>query len=223
MIERTICVICLGVGYLFGCIQTAYIVGRIKGVDIRKKGSGNLGATNTLRVLGTFWGIFTAVMDIVKVFAAELLMYYIISPGLGFPIDRITLFLYTGIGVVLGHDFPFYLNFKGGKGVAATAAVLISLWDWKMILIGVVVFFSVAVFTGYISLASMSLVTVELIVFIIFTQNGLIVLTEKWNADCYIIMIVMTLLCIFQHRENIARLVNGNENKFKFPKRNKEK
>lgn len=223
MIERTICVICLFVGYMFGCIQTAFIVGKIKGVDIRKQGSGNLGATNTTRVLGNFWGIFTAVMDIVKVFAAEFLMYYIISPGLGFPIDRITLFLYTGIGVVLGHDFPFYLNFKGGKGVAASAAVLISLWDWKMIVIGVVVFFGVAAITGYISLASMSLVTVELILFIIFTQNGLMHLSDKWNADCYIIIIVMTLLCIFRHRENIARLVNGQERKFSFHKSKKEK
>ena len=223
MIERTICVICLVVGYIFGCIQTAYIVGRIKGVDIRTKGSGNLGATNTTRVLGNFWGIFTAVMDIAKVFAAEFLMYYIISPCLGFPIDRITLFLYTGMGVVLGHDFPFYLNFKGGKGVAASAAVLISLWDWRLIVIGVAVFFGIAAITGYISLASMSLVTVELILFIIFTQTGLIVLTEKWFADCYIIIIVMTLLCIFQHRENIARLVNGNENKFRFHTKNKEK
>lgn len=220
--ERFICLICLVVGYLFGCIQTAYIVGRIKGIDIRKHGSGNLGATNTVRVLGNFWGIFTAVCDIAKVFAAEFLMYYIISPGLGFPIDRITLFLYTGFGVVLGHDFPFYLKFKGGKGVAATAAVLISLWDWKMIVIGVVVFFGIAAITGYISVASMSLVTVELILFIVFTQTGLIVLSPKWNADCYIIMIVMTLLVIFQHRENIARLVSGTENKFSFHRKKKE-
>ena len=217
--ERLICVICLVVGYIFGCFQTAYIVGRIKGVDIRTKGSGNLGATNTTRVLGAFWGIFTAVCDIAKVFVAELLMYFIISPGLGIPIDRITLFLYTGIGVVLGHDFPCYLKFKGGKGVAATAAVLISIWDWRMIVIGVALFFGIAAITKYVSLASMSLAAAELVLFIVFTQTGLIVLNNYWYIDCYVIIIILTAFVIFQHRANIKRLADGTESRFSFHKK----
>ena len=221
--DRLACFVCLVAGYIFGCIQTAYIVGKIKGIDLRQHGSGNLGATNTMRILGTFWGIFTAVCDILKVFVAEYLMYFIVIPGLGFEIDRITLFLYTGLGVVLGHNFPFYLKFKGGKGVAATAAVLISLWDWRMIVVGVCVFFGIAAISGYVSLASMSLVVVELVLFIVFTQTGLIVLNSNhnWNADCYIIIIILTVLLIWQHRSNIVRLVKGTENKISFKKKEK--
>lgn len=209
-------------GYFFGCIQTAYIIGKIKHIDIRKQGSGNLGATNATRVLGNFWGIFTAVCDILKVFLAEYVIYLILIYGIGYTeVDRITLFLYIGFGVVIGHNFPFYLHFKGGKGVAASAAALISLWDLKMIIIGVIIFFGICFATRYVSLASMTLIASELIIFIILTQSGNIILRQRYTADCYVIVALMAFLVIFQHRDNIARLTEGCERRFSFHRKEK--
>lgn len=214
--ERVICFIFLIVGYFCGSFQTAYFIGRLKHVDIRKQGSGNLGTTNTFRVLGVKSGLITFAGDIFKVFFACALSYIVVILILRMPVERIPLFLYTGFGAVLGHDFPFYLKFKGGKGVAATAAALIALWDWRMIAIGVVVFFSIAISTQYISIASMSLVSAELLLFIIFTLTGLIDVSVKWLPDSYIIIILMVVMVFIKHKKNILRLLNGTENKFTF-------
>jgi len=215
--DRLICFIFLIVGYFFGSFQTAYFIGKARHVDLRKEGSGNLGTTNVFRVLGVKSGLITFAVDILKVFLACALSYIVVFLIMKNPsIERIPLFLYTGFGTVLGHDHPFYLNFRGGKGVAATAAALIALWDWKMVAIGVVVFFGVAITTQYISVASMSLVSVELIIFIIFTQTGMIHVSDGWIIDCYIIIALMTALVFFKHRKNLQRLKNGTENKFTF-------
>ncbi len=220
---RLVCLICLVGGYVFGLFQTAYIIGKIKKVDIRKKGSGNLGATNMFRVLGIKSGILTFAGDLLKVFLAEFAAYMIVLVWLKLPIDRVALFLYTGFGVILGHDFPFYLKFKGGKGVAATAAILISIWDWKMVVLGILVFFGIAVFTQYISLGSMCLIITEFIAFIVFTQTGLLELDPVWLIDCYIIIGLMMVLIIVRHRSNIVKLFKGTENKFRFMSENEIK
>lgn len=213
---RLICLICILFGYLLGSFQTAYFVGRAKHVDLRKKGSGNLGTTNVLRVLGLRAGLFTFFIDIMKVFVAMAVVYIVVILCLKLPIPRIPLYLYTGLGTVLGHDFPYYLGFRGGKGVAATSAVLISLWDWKLIVVGVIVFFCLAFLTQYISVASMSLAVAEFIAFILFSQIGLIKIDPEWMWDCYIIIFIMSALIILRHRKNIKRLINKNENKFVF-------
>ena len=110
--------ICLAVGYLFGLIQTSYIYGRMQGIDIRTQGSGNAGTTNALRVLGKKAGAITFVGDACKCIAAILLVRLLFSGS--YPDMVPLLCVYTGAGVVLGHNFPFYLNFKGGKGIAAS-------------------------------------------------------------------------------------------------------
>ena len=115
--ERLICFIFLIVGYFFGSFQTAYFIGKLRNVDIRTKGSGNLGTTNTFRVLGVKSGLITFAGDIGKVFAACAFAYVIVILIMKAPVERIPLFLYTGFGTVLGHDFPFYLKFKGGKAL----------------------------------------------------------------------------------------------------------
>ena len=221
--ERLVCFICLIFGYLCGCFQTAYIVGKIKHIDIRKKGSGNLGTTNVFRTVGVKAGIITFVGDILKVFIAALIVYLVVLKGFKLDIDRVALFLYTGFGVVLGHDFPFYLKFKGGKGVAATAAALITIGDWRMIVAGVLIFFGIALATKYVSVASLSLIGAELIIFTVFTLTGLISLDKKWQIDCFIIVFLMTVLVFWQHRKNLKRLAEGTENKFTFKKQRAEK
>ena len=112
--------ICLVVGYLFGMIQTAYIYGRLHGIDIREHGSGNAGTTNTLRVLGKKAGLVVFLGDLAKTIIPVLTVGFIIRAYLPDYTDYVFLLrLYTGFGAILGHNFPFYLGFKGGKGIAA--------------------------------------------------------------------------------------------------------
>ena len=114
-------VVCLAVGYAFGLIQTGYIVGKINHVDIRKQGSGNAGSTNAVRVMGWKAGAATFAGDVLKCVVAVLLMRYIYRDGACAPL----LGIYTGLGVTLGHNFPIYLKFKGGKGMAVMGALVL--------------------------------------------------------------------------------------------------
>ncbi len=212
---RLVCLIGLVVGYFFGTFETAYFVGKARGIDLRKVGSGNLGTTNVFRVLGIRAGIVTFLGDIIKVFLPLIIGYVVVVMVLKLPIPRIPLYLYIGCGAVLGHDFPFYLKFKGGKGVAATAAVLISLWDWKLVTIGIVVFFGLALATLYVSVASMCLITAEFAGFILLTRIGLIKVDAMWLPDCYVILFILMALIFILHRKNIMRLKNHSENKFR--------
>ena len=115
--------ICLAVGYLCGLFQTAYIYGKSKGIDIREKGSGNAGTTNTLRTFGLKAGILVLFGDILKCAAACLIARYVIAPKMA-PELNYLLVLYAAAGAILGHNFPFYMHFKGGKGIAATAGYM---------------------------------------------------------------------------------------------------
>ena len=217
--ERLICFAGLIIGYFFGCLVAAFFVGTANKVDIRKKGSGNLGTTNAFRTLGIGGGIATGVGDMLKVVIVVLLVYFVVVKGFKVDIDRIPLYLYTGFGAILGHDFPFYLRFKGGKGVASSSALLMMIGDWRMIVVGIVLFFAICFLTRYVSLASLSMMTVECILFIVFLLTGLIKVGRGWYPDCIIIMILMTLLVFWTHRENLKRLLTGTENKFSFKKK----
>ena len=110
--------ICLVIGYAFGLFQTGYIYGKLHGIDIRKEGSGNAGTTNALRVLGKKAGIITYIGDMVKAVLAAMVVRLIFGQSHADII--MVLVLYSGFGVILGHNFPFYLGFKGGKGIAAS-------------------------------------------------------------------------------------------------------
>lgn len=218
MIERVVCLICLVLGYLCGNIQSAFIIGKIMGKDMRKEGSGNLGATNMMRVMGFWPGLLTFVFDLLKVFLAIFLANIIVLNGFKMNIDSIALCLYTGLGVVLGHNFPFYLNFKGGKGVAATCAVIISLLDWRLIVIGALFFFVSVLITKFVSLGSLLLVSSCFVAFIIFAFTDTAYLSAVWRPDCIIIFAVLTVLVFVQHRENIKRLKTGTEKRFSIKK-----
>ena len=219
MILRLICLICLAGGYCFGLFQSAFIIGKIIGIDIRKEGSGNLGATNMMRVAGLIPGIITFVLDLAKVFAAIIAAKVIVINVLGLEIDYRALALYTGLGVVLGHIYPFYLHFKGGKGVAATAAIYICMWDWKIVIIGVAAFVICVAVKGFVSLGSLMFTSLCYIAFIIFMFTGLIDVAAAWRADCIIIMGILVALVFYGHRENIQRLASGTEKKFTIKKK----
>lgn len=201
--------LCLVVGYCFGLIQTSYIIGRIKGIDIRKKGSGNAGTTNAIRTMGWKNGLITMAIDVMKCIAAVLIMRYVFRTS-----DIVLLLgLYTAAGVVLGHDFPCYLGFKGGKGIAATAGMIIAFGDYRLIILGIVCFFVPVLVTRFVSLGSLCLSSSFLIGMIIIGQMGYFYMPQNILIEMYILTAVLTALAYWLHRSNLKRLATGNENK----------
>ena len=116
--ERIFLLYCVAGGYFFGLIQSAFIFSKIKKKDLRYHGSGNYGTTNAFRVLGAGWGILTLICDLGKTVLAIYIASKVLPLFPQYSIDFHALVLYTGVGVILGHVFPFYLKFRGGKGVA---------------------------------------------------------------------------------------------------------
>ncbi len=196
MTERILCVL---IGYGFGCLQFAYILGYLlKGIDIRKYGSGNAGTTNAIRVLGTKIGITTLVLDIIKAVAALVII------ALLWGYDQKQLLLWGGIGVVLGHNYPFYMQFKGGKGVAATIGIFLAADIRLLVLAGVPALIILGT-TKYMSLASLSymlLLVVVSAIFYIGTPIG-------WEVMA--LVIVLSVSGFWRHRGNIKRLIRGEE------------
>ena len=212
--ERIICIV---IGYVFGLFQTGYIYGRLKSVDIREYGSGNAGTTNAMRVLGKKAGIITYLGDCLKAVAAGLVIYLIFR-------DKSTenLFLlkmYGGLGVVLGHNFPFYMRFKGGKGIAASSGVILSLGDYKLTLIALFTFVIVTVITKYVSVGSLAMMTGFFVEFIIINELGILGWSNnlRFNGhlriELYILAFIISTLAFYKHRANIKRLIDGNERK----------
>ena len=132
--------VCLLIGYIFGCFQTSYIYGKLHGIDIRQYGSGNAGTTNSLRVLGKKAGAIVLVCDILKTGLAMTMVRLLFREHYG---DILYLLaIYAAAGAILGHNFPFYLGFKGGKGIACTAGLVIFFHPY-MILPQVITFFGI--------------------------------------------------------------------------------
>lgn len=204
--ERLLCVI---IGYLFGLIQTGYIYGKINKIDIRKHGSGNAGTTNALRTLGWKAGVITFVGDCLKCVLAVLLVRLIFSDSSHVEL----LAIYAGLGAVLGHNFPFYLNFKGGKGIASTAGLILAV-NPLMFLIIAVVFIGIVWFTQYVSLGSLVIMVLFVIQVVIYGQlDGLPDLTTGELYEFYGVAVLLAVLAFWRHRANIKRLLSGTENK----------
>lgn len=210
IIELLVCII---VGYLFGNISTAYFVGKANHIDIRTQGSGNAGATNALRTLGKTAGIITYIGDAYK----TVIPVIILSKLFCFDLNTSLIALITGFGVVLGHNYPFWLGFKGGKGIAVTSAVIL-LYSFTynpfVVLIYVALFIGTVYVTRYVSVGSLLVTTVFFINVIIFS----------FGDSLYILSAVIAFLfcasAYFTHRSNIKRLLNGTENKIGGKKNN---
>lgn len=203
--ERLLCVV---IGYLFGLIQTGYIYGKIKKIDIRKHGSGNAGTTNALRTLGWKAGVITFIGDCLKCVLAVTVVQFLFIQD---PHQNLYA-MYAGLGAVLGHNFPFYLKFKGGKGIASTAGLILAV-NPIMFLIVAVVFISIVLITQYVSLASIVIMILFVIMVVVKGQTGMLLLPNSDLYEYYAIAIVLALLAIWRHRANIKRLLNGTENK----------
>lgn len=203
-------ILCLVVGYLFGLFQTAYFYGKLHGIDIREHGSGNAGTTNTLRVLGTKAGVIVLVGDILKCMIAIFLCRYVFSAS--HPDMVYLLQMYTAAGVILGHNFPFYMHFKGGKGIAATAGLILSFHPY-FIPMGVIIFFGIFFTTHYVSLGSLLVYAGFMIEIIICGQNGVFHMPQSSLNEMYVIAALLTVMAYYKHRENIKRLLSGTERK----------
>lgn len=205
-------ILCLVVGYFCGCISSGYFVGRFFHKDIRTMGSGNAGTTNVLRNFGVVPAIITFVSDLAKAVIPILLIRFCFASET----EWYLLCLYCGLGVVLGHNYPFYLGFKGGKGIAVTSAVVMSAAHPIMIPIGLAIFIAVVAVTRYVSVGSLFVAWYIPANTLIFHQQ------DKAFVHMMIISLLFTVFAYFQHRENIVRLMHGNENKLWQKKQEKE-
>ena len=182
--------------YLIGYFSSAYFLGKMsRNIDIRSYGSGNAGATNALRVLGKKIGALTFFLDFIK---------GIIAVFIGTAIFGFTGSLLAGILVVLGHNWPVFLGFKGGKGVATSFGVLLAL-NWQTALLCFLIGAIVIIVTKYVSLGSIIAAISAPIIIVLATQS-----IDKY---LYITIVILALLSISRHKANILRLCKGEENK----------
>ncbi len=205
--ERIICIV---IGYIFGLFQTGYLYGRLHHVDIRQYGSGNAGTTNAIRVLGKKAGIITYIGDCLKAVVAGFVIRLLFKEGHSEIIKLLV--MYGGLGVVLGHNYPFYLHFKGGKGIAATSGMVLA-FDWRLALCICAVFILVVVVSRYVSLASLIMMVVFMSLLILGGQTGQYGLSPNGLYEVYLIGGAMTLLAFYKHKANIIRLLQGTESK----------
>ena len=200
--------ICLAIGYVFGLFQSGYIYGKMHNIDIRQHGSGNAGATNVVRTLGRKAGIIVFFGDAFKTIFACTAARILFA---GHP-DVDLFALYGGFGAILGHNFPFYLGFKGGKGIAATAGIL-GATDWRMCVVCAIVFFVTMYTTKYVSVGSILLVISFFIMAVMFASVGDYTISAASLPEYYVLAGVIMVMAIWRHRANIKRLMNGTENK----------
>jgi acyl phosphate:glycerol-3-phosphate acyltransferase len=191
--------------YFLGSIPTGYLVARAKGVDIRTVGSGNIGATNVFRIVGKPAGVFVLAFDALKGFLAcvwmPLLAFGIFAPKANPAVVSMEhLSIIAGMFAVLGHNYPCWLRFKGGKGIATSAGVLIALVPWALMII-LTVWIILFALTRYVSLGSVS--AAFTLPFAVWLTGG------SWTMIG--ITALLGVLAIYKHRGNIQRLISGTE------------
>ena len=196
------------VSYIIGSFPTAVWLGKIfHNIDIREHGSHNAGATNTFRVLGNKWGWIVLFVDIGKGYLAASLPFFLSSLYYGFKDEVLILQLIASLCSVVGHVFPVFANFRGGKGVATTLGIILAI-NLDTALISLAIFLIVFLMTKYVSLGA-------IIASILFPFISFFAMHE--DARIMIIFsILVSLIVLFSHRKNINRLLRGEENKMNF-------
>lgn len=188
------------ISYLLGCIQTSYIIGRLYfKKDIRQMGNGNAGASNALVVFGRRVGLLTGIVDILKGFFAVLIAKLFFSDGL-LGIEAIELIYIAGFFVVIGHDYPFYLKFRGGKGTATMFGVLLAM-DYKLFLVAAFGFILVTLISDYIVLGTATMV----IIFIVYT------ILYNPSPINLILCLIASGISFYKHLTNYKLIAQGKE------------
>ncbi len=197
-------IVVIVLSYLLGSVPTGFLAGKAKGLDIRSIGSGNIGATNVFRALGTTAGILVLVLDGLKGFVAATWLCDAVQHFLPIPQDQVEYLRITaGLASVLGHNFTCWLSFKGGKGIATSAGVLAALVPWALLVI-LAVWVIVFAVSRYVSLASICASAV--LPFAAWLTGGTLTLIVVTGA--------MSTLAIYKHKGNLQRLLNGTEHRF---------
>tara|TARA_Y100000590_G_scaffold393579_1_gene471981 strand:- start:80 stop:709 length:630 start_codon:yes stop_codon:yes gene_type:complete len=185
--------------YLLGSISGSLIIGKIKNVDIRKLGSGNAGATNAFRTQGLLFSLMVMIIDVAK-------GYFSVSI-IANDLDIVQILL-CGIAAVLGHVYPIYYNFKGGKGAGTLIGVLLALFPTYFFIILLMVWIIIIILSGYVGLSTM-VAGVTFPILLYYTQS------ISLDDPKFIFSIAIALFLIFTHRQNISRMIKGDENQFK--------
>lgn len=192
-------------GYLLGSIPSGLIAGKIRGVDIRQHGSGNIGATNVVRTLGKKWGYAVFASDFFKGVAA-VLFSRAVCLALQTPPELPALF--AAVGAILGHNFPVWLGFKGGKGIATSAGVIVALFPWPVFVCAILAWVAIFFTTRYVSVASI------IAALVLPASLGVLWGMGRTSGLYFGVGIVLCALAIWRHKVNIQRLVAGTEPRF---------
>ena len=212
-------IICLVIGYVCGLFQTGYIIGKVHKTDIREHGSGNAGTTNAFRTFGKKAGVLTLLGDCLKCVLAIVIVRMVYGNSMNTILPLLT--LYAALGCILGHNFPFYLKFKGGKGIACTSGMILAVCPLAAPVCLILFIGSIAI-TRYVSLGSILVVTSYLVQVLIFGHMGYLHIDAAYLPEFYVVSACFTAMALWRHRSNIGRLLHGTENKFTFKKNKQE-
>ena len=202
------------VAYLLGSISFSVIISKkMAGFDVREKGSGNAGATNMLRSVGKKGAIFTLIGDCLKGVVA--ILFAIIVGKIAKNTDKALLVQLAGIAVVLGHTFPIFFGFKGGKGVATSLGVLL-ISNWQIGLICLVFAVVLMALTRMVSLGSCAAAVLFPVLTLFINQHYTVLTDGKSGRVYFVYSVILAIIVLYNHRSNIKRILNGTENKLSF-------
>lgn len=199
------------IGYLFGCLQWSYIFSKvIKKVDIRALGGGNAGASNAVKVFGWKVGVAVALLDILKAIISILIIRYLFE--ISFLNNNMIYTYLNGTSVILGHNYPFFMNFKGGKGTASTVGMLFGI-DYRIGIIGFFIILITTLLTDYIALGTLALVTFFILATVYF----------DFGAACIFLAVFIGLQSLYKHIPNLKNIINKDETRLRDVLRRKVK
>ncbi len=201
--------ICIFIGYILGLFQTSFIIGKIIKKDLRLLGSGNLGATNAMRNFGKTLGAVTYFFDALKGFIAALIVLFIFKNRIDV---RVALQVCAMFGAILGHCFPFYLKFKGGKGVSTLTGAMVCI-NPLIGLLGLIIFFSSLYITRYVSVSSLIMSFSYFAMISISSAFGFFIADQKSVIIITLMSGIVFCLIVYMHRSNLYRLAANNERK----------
>lgn len=202
------------IAYLIGSINFSVLISKkMAGFDVREKGSGNAGTTNMLRSVGKKAAVITLVCDILK--GVVSIVIAIIVGNIAKNLDRELLLQIAGIAVVLGHTFPVFFGFKGGKGVATSLGVLL-MSNWQIGLICLVFAVVLMALTRMVSLGSCAAAVLFPVLTLFINQHYTVLTDGKSGRVYFIYSVILAIIVLYNHRSNIKRILNGTENKLSF-------
>ena len=197
------------VAYFLGSIPWGYLAGKLNGVDLHKEGSGSTGATNALRVLGKPWGYTVFALDTLKGSLAVIAAFQLASRGFAStPTETIAAGVVAAIFAVIGHSYPVWLKFQGGKGIATSAGIMLALFPWPVFAFGLFVWLVLFYSTRFVSVASLGAALA------LPTASAALWYLGDCDAIRTMIAAAMCVLAVWRHKSNISRLMAGTEKRF---------